>query len=354
MLVVVVVAACAHPRPAPVTCGIGWSPLSARHAPGELRIDITDRDAVIRSVQVAGIDPAVAVTLRSVVETRAGQRMGDAPLSADLRRLWRLGVISDARIEVQDDQVSFVVSPRPRVGRVIVARADPSAVRRFRLLAGAPFEPARITRIAAATELGYVRDGHLDAEVNVSYAPRAGGVDVCVDYAPGPRVTIEAVRFPGRSRVPEAALLGALHGAKAGVNTIGGIFDADALAADQIFLTAEYYERGMVNVAVGDPTIVRHGSKLIVEIPISEGPVFHIGSVSIPGAPSFRHDLARGDVFVRSRISEVTNRLQQLVGSDLVLPVTSVDLASRTINLTFTIEWRWPWDALRSWSWPSH
>jgi len=316
-------------------------------------IGVADRDVVIGSVEIAGIDPALAVTLRSVVETAPGQRVGEAPLAADLRRLWKLGVVADAHVEVAGEHVAFVVSPRPRVGTVVVAHADPAASRRFRLLEGAPFEPARITRIAAATELGYIRDGHLDAEVRVASAPRAGAVDVCVVAVPGPRLTIEAVRFPGRSRVSEATLLGALHGAKGGVNTVGGVYDADALATDEPFLISEYFERGMINADIGDPRLVRHGAKLILEIPVTEGPVFSIGTVSIPAAPGFEHGLVRGELFARSRLADLRDRLQQLAGDAFVTPQTFIDLEQRRVDITYQIEWRWPWDALRSWSWPS-
>jgi outer membrane protein assembly factor BamA len=356
-VVVVVASACAHRPPAPVTCGPGWSPLSGRHAPDGGAISLADPAAVIAAVRIAGpesgIDATLATTMRSVVETRPGQRVAEAPLAADLRRLWGLGVISDARVEVDGGEVAFIVTPRPTVGRVLViARADPAAVRRFRLLAGAPFEPARITRIAAATELGYVRDGHLDAKVTVAHAPRGRAIDVCVAAAPGPRVTIDAVRFPGRTRIAEATLLAAIHGETAGVNHAGGIYDADALAADEPFLMAEYYERGMIHAKIGDPRAVRQGTRLTVELPIDEGEVFHLGSVAIPGVPAFRHDLAPGEVFARSRIIAVRDRLALLAGTD-VLVVTTV-IAPRRIGITYEIEWRWPWDALRSWSWPSH
>ena len=115
---------------------------------------------------------------------------------------------------------------------------------------------------------------------------------------------------------------------------------------------AEYFERGMVNARIGDPRSVRHGTKLTVELPIDEGEVFQVGAITIPGAPAFRPDLQRGEVFARSRIIAVRDRLALLAGTD-VLVVTTV-LAPRRIGVTYEIEWRWPWDALRSWSWPSH
>jgi outer membrane protein assembly factor BamA len=345
--------ACAHRPPPRVTCGAGWSPLSPTSPVGyEHDVAIsTVPDRVISAVVIAGVAPELVATLERVLETRAGQRIQEAPFRADLRRLWALGVVSDAHLELDGGVVTFSVTPRPAVGRVVGADGD--ALRRFRLLAGAPFEPVRFARIAAGAELALVQAGHLDAKVAVERAPGAhgDGIDVCVAQRPGPRVTIARVRFPGRSAVPEATLLAAIHGEKGGVNHVGGTYDADALAVDQVFLSAAYWDRGFALIKVGEPRLIRHGPKLDVEIPVVEGPVFRYGTIAgnVVNAPL---GIRRGDVFSRSKVAAARDKLADLTGASVV-PVTNVDVEHRRIDLTFELQWRWPWDVLRLWSSPS-
>lgn len=363
VLLLVAFAGCVGGKPpvTPVTCGAGWASLGAFALPEIDREPVVDRTAMasrtISDVRVTGVDRSLARTLEALLQTRRGQTFADAPIADDLRRLWALGVIDDARLELEGDRVAFVVIPRPRVGRVVVPRRDPEALRRFDLLAGAVYEPQRIARIAAAVKLNYVREGHLDARVDVSRRPQGKGdiVDVCVASAPGPKITIRSVTFPGRKRISEATLLAQLHGEKANINRVGGLFDADALEYDEVFLLNEYYEAGMVNAHVGDARMRRHGDQLDIEIPIDEGPEFTVGTATIRvgqsgmfGAPRIAIPLSYGELFKRSRVQAARDAIMQATGAE-VLPLTHVDLAHERIDITFELTWRYPWDALRLW-----
>ena len=304
------------------------------------------RNGLISSVELAGVAPELAATLERVLETRAGQRIREAPLRDDLRRLWALGVLSDAQLELADGVVTFALTPRPLVARVIGAEGQP--MRRFRLLAGAPFEPVRLARIAAGIELAQVRAGHLDAKVVVEHAVDRAGIAVCIAHRPGPRFTISRVRFPGRHTVPEATLLAAIHGAKSGVNHVGGTYDADALAFDDPFLFSVYVDRGRAMVKIGAPRVTRHGPKLEIEIPIIEGPMFRFGSIT-GNLVHASLGIRRGEVFSRAKVEAARTQLIHLTGTRTTY-ATSVDVDHGRIDLSFEIQWRWPWDVLRLWS----
>ena len=309
----------------------------------------------IAEVRITGVDAALARTLAATLATRAGQVLADAPIADDLRRLWALGVIDDARIELAGGRVDFVLAPRPRISRVVVPQRDPVALRRFDLLAGATYEPQRIARIADAVKLNYIREGHLDAQVNVSRSQRGNLVDVCVAAAPGPKITIRSITFPGSKRISAATLLGQLHGSDAGLNRVGGLYDAEALAFDKAFLLNEYYEAGMVSASVGDVHIHRRGDQLDIEVPIEEGPEFvlgtttlRIGESNVVPPPRVPIPLVYGEVFKRSRIQAARDAIAEATGAD-VLPLTHVDEAHGRIDITFELTGRYPWDALRLW-----
>ncbi len=361
LLALAVVAACAHAPVRPAARGptcpdsrqlfsdqLAYEPLGSRV------------DLKIVSVDVTGVsDPKLAATLRGVIQTKPSDLLESAPIGDDLRRLWALGVVSDARVEVTPAKrglaVAFVVAPQPLIDHVTVIGADPSALelRRLRWLAGTPYEPVRIQRIAAAIQEAYVHDGHLDAKVEARRTALPG-VALCVAVDPGPRVTFGVIRFPGRHAVPESKLLSLVHGADTGRNHAGGFYDEDSLVADGIWMTDAYFERGYANVRIGAPRTHRRGNRIDVELPIDEGPVFHLGAIRT-GQIAGRHvdsKLHRGDLFVRSKIITERERLEKLLGPDASVSLdTHNDLAAGRIDLMFRIDWRWPWLVLRSLSW---
>ena len=357
--VIAAVAACARARaPAcsgtlPLGDGVA-APLTERsHEP-----------AIIDSIAIAGA-PAVAALARRVVASRPGQAIGDAPIADDVRRLWSLGLFADIRVEARETgavsylaheryprvAVVFAVTPRPLVDRVRIEGAgarDPE-LRRMRWLAGTPFEPPRVARMAANLELAFVRDGHVDATVAVRRA-RALGVALCVIAEPGPRVTVGRITFPGRHVVTRAALLAALDGQH--VNHPGEPYDADALALDEPLMIAPYYERGRIDATIGSPRVSRHGRHLDVAIPIAEGPEYRLGRVRVDGGRRPPPELVPGAVFARSRLLAAIATLEAELGPGAaVTPVTANDRAARRIDIRLEIEWRPPWRALHWLPW---
>lgn len=357
------IAGCAQtPRATtPAACGAGWASVAAPAAPDVDTERISDRLAAraafleqrIADVHVTGVAAPLARTLEATLATRAGNTFATAPIADDLRRLWALGVVDDASVEITGDRVAFVVTPRSRVGRVVVApETERALLQRFQLLEGALYEPLRIERITAAVTQAYVRSGHTDARVDVSRMRRGGRFDVCVAAVPGPRVTIRSVTFPGRRRMPEATLLARLHGADANINRVGGTFDAGALDNDQAYLLDAYYERGMISASIGAVRTRRVGAQLELAIPIDEGPEYTVGTLALRagpfGAPRVAIPLHDGELFQRSRVQAAIAALSSALGAD-VEPVTHIDQAHQRVDITFEISERVPWDALRLW-----
>lgn len=299
----------------------------------------------IERVRITGVGDRLAATLRAELATKPGTPLADAPLGDDLRRLWKLGVIEDASILVGDGEVTFALTPRPTIAHVVRKGGDRLAQQRFRQLAATPFEPARIRRMTEALQESYVREGRLDAQVEARHRVHDGGVDVCVAANPGPRITIAKLEFPGAKIVSKQTLLAALHGKAANVNRIGGAFDEDAFAYDQTYLALEYYERGHLEVEIGKPRMVRKGKRLHVAIPIVEGPQYRIRSIDAPIAVPLRI----GAVFRRSQVVAAAQAIEKQLAPSSVTPSMHVDRDTRTVDITYELEWRYPWDALRFW-----
>ncbi len=299
----------------------------------------------IDHVDIAGVDARLAETLRTELQTRAGMVLEHAPLREDLRRLWKLGVIEDASITADEGVVTFVLTARRTITNVVRKGGDKLAQSRFHRLEAAPFEPSRIRRIAEALQQSYVREGHLDAQVEARQRTHATGIEVCVATNPGPRVTIAKLEFPGAKAVPAKTLLAALHGKEAKVNRPGGSLDEAALAFDEVYLQVEYWERGHLDVRIGKPEVSRRGTRVHVAIPIDEGPSYRLGRITAPIPVPLRS----GDRFRRSQVVKAIEHLQTKLPVSNVYPQTTIDKDARTVDITFSFEWRHAWDALRFW-----
>ena len=298
-------------------------------------------------MRVSGVQPALARTLEHQLATEVGMMVSDAPLRDDLRRLFESGVVADAQVElVGDDQIEFVVEPRAKIGRVIVRGGDPQMARRFRLLEGAPYEPARLRRMAEQAQVAYVRAGRLEATVEARRETTGAGVSVCVAATPGPKLTISEIAFPGRAAIPATTLTAAMRSTS---NRVGSVFDPGDFAIDKLRLEAVYWDRGHANVRVGDPRPIKKGHKLVVEIPIDEGPMFRFGTVSARARLDTPIALTRGDVFGRDKVDKAIAELRARPGIEDALPSIKLDTEHRTVDVTFEIRWRWPWFALSHW-----
>jgi outer membrane protein insertion porin family len=313
------------------------------------------RDVEITSVDVRGIaDPALAETLRGVIQTKPAGRLISAPIAEDLRRLWGLGTISDARVDIEGTAggvaVTFVLAPQPLIDRVTIVgtRDDALELRRLRWLAGTPYEPERIARVAAAIQDAYIHDGHLDARVEARRITQPG-VAVCVAVEPGPRVTIGAVRFIGRAALPERKLVGLIGSDESAVNRVGGLYDPRALDGDLEKIAAAYYETGHIQVHLDPPRTTRRGDKLEITIAIDEGPAFHVGRVALAiyGGDKLPLGLRTGALFVRSNVSAEVSRLEDVLGPGAsVYPILTLDASTSRVDVTFHVDWRWPWHVL--------
>ncbi len=334
------VSGCRATARAPATCGPSWTALRSVPAGpvAGVGIESADRGRVVGAVVVDG--PVSAEQL----STRPGMMIDQAPIADDVRALWALGVSDDVRVELEDGRLTFVMAPRPKVVDVSVV-GDRVRLARFALLRDTPFDPARVSRMAVANRIANERAGYRDAVLTVEQQPRAGGVALCVVEHRGPKIRIRSVRFPGSHRIDEATLLATLQGSKTLVNRPGGVYDPEAFEVDHMMLSSLYWDRGMTSVTVGPPRVRRDGDKLDLEIPIVEGKVFRQGRVQISNHADLDLGLVPGAVFSRAKVLAAEQRLAAHTGSEVEFEAA---WDGDRLDLTFTVKWRWPWDAWRS------
>jgi outer membrane protein insertion porin family len=153
------------------------------------------------------------------------------------------------------------------------------------------------------------------------------------------------VQFTGNATVSSERLRAAI--AEYPLFDDAGAIVPEVLERDLLLISAFYWDRGHAQVKVGEPVI--SPSKDAVTIPIEEGPVFTMGPVAVTGEliGSAKANLAMvrvrsGATFSRTRIAndrEALSNFHQDQGYAYanVIPITKIDLARKTIGLTFEI-----------------
>jgi outer membrane protein assembly factor BamA len=291
----------------------------------------------IATVAIAGLaDPGVTERLHGSLRTEPGQLLEEAPLADDLRTLWRSGLIADARVEVVDHVVTFVVTPHPLIASVSIVGAprDARELRRLVWLAGTPFDPARVQRTLEVARDTYRADGHIDASIELVRS----GDGVCFEVSPGPRFIVDAIYIPG---LPE----GLDHAVGRALSTKPGApLNQEVFERDLLVISSELWDRGYMNVKVATPKITRVKSLLEIEIRVEPGPVFHIGDAQLGGVMQGPvAGLVRGQLATRSRIVEIREQLEKRFGDGAqVVPLTKVDVEHGVIDVTFEVTWKKP------------
>ncbi len=321
-----------------------WSDLPAAEIPSGTKVT----RVVIRNAR-----PVPPRLVRGVVQMKAGKPLDSRVVAADLQRIWRLEAFSGVRAVVEPDAggvvLAYVLRERRLVGSIFT---DGDHDARLGVHPGDLYDPARLQRRAAAFVSAARDDGHLAARAEVrGRAVDAHTVDLCILAERGPRFVVDRVVFDGNQRVDDATLVGALHTGGGKVNAPGKPYRADLLEQDKVWLSAVYYDRGMLAAQIGEPRVTLHDNhKLTVHLRVDEGPVFQLGQLRFHGrlvasSATYRKLLGmkRGEVFNRSRFLAGLERIRDYHlwrghASLDVDPDPHLDAKHHTVDLVVKVE----------------
>lgn len=312
----------------------------------------------IVAVELRGA-PAIADQLAPDIALRAGDTLDRGAIDDQLRQLWRLGLLDDARAEVEPTgadgvRVALVVHPRAIVAGLdldIHGDLAPSKLRRLRALAGVLDDPGRARRTAQRLEDELRGDGHWHARVvAVDRRTADGAIRLCIGVDAGRRYRIATIRFPGARAIDPKQLAALINQRDGRINAVGGAYRADLLDADLLRIQSAYFEIGRVMVHVGAPvtTVDEVHGAIELTIPVEEGKKFAIGTIAFTGvAPalvaSYRTLLGvrEGTVFARMAFAAGLERIREAErkagrGGN-VEPMTSIDIDAARIDLTLEV-----------------
>jgi outer membrane protein insertion porin family len=279
-------------------------------------------------------DDAIRVQLLS----KAGTLYDASKMREDIRAMWKLGFFADVNVEAEIGAsgglvLTFAVKEKPAIRKVLVSGNHELGL----------------------DKLNEVIDLELDATVDYELKPvNEAEVDVWFNVDEKAKVKIRDVQFIGNKAIDDDELRLAIQTRRADALSFindSGVYSQETFERDLLLVSAHYWDRGFANVKVGTPQLrlSRDKEYMYLSIPIDEGPVFTIGTVTFKGdlIGSSAENLAKikmrpGTTFSRTQIAEDREKLSAYY-QDLgyayanILPLTKVDLPTRKISLTYEV-----------------
>lgn len=312
----------------------------------------------IARVEVRGNARIPMAKVCSVLRTVAGLGLDDELVQHDIRALWESGLFDDVTVSSEPSPegaaVVFSVHERPIVARWNVRGVSPSDPAGVRVLFRGEdqlFYPATVRAWVGLVRQEYVNQGFRSVAIETKAASRPGNqVDVDVDVTEGPRAAIATIRIEGVSKQRQKELLALIDTGGGRWNRIGASYRADWFERDRLVMSANYYDRGMLQIEIAPEQLVLSPdhTALDVSVAITEGPVYKLAELRCEGdlADTEKKCLEllgvkSGDVFSRAKLLEGITRIRALQvqkgRSDQVDPMTELDPTKHTVKLTIHI-----------------
>ncbi|HWI40214.1 MAG TPA: outer membrane protein assembly factor BamA, partial [Verrucomicrobiae bacterium] len=322
------------------------------------------QEETIVDVKVEGNRKIEKGVILNALRSRAGDPLSPEKVDADIRAVHRLGYFRD--VWVSSDKVAggvnlvVHVSEMPVVREIKIEGNKEISADKIRekvdVKANTLLNPKDLTQSARKIRKMYTDEGYYLAEVK-------GDVEKISDtevkgvftITEGKKILISRIRFEGNQAYTERKLKKTMETSEEWFLswiTGAGTYKEDVLKNDVALLADLYLNNGYINIKVGEPRVelLSDKSGLEVTIPISEGEQFRVGTIGFKGELLDTPDELRakmkvkpGELFNRGTIRNDIIALTDLYADRgyafaNVAPLTKVDAAARTVDLTFDVE----------------
>jgi outer membrane protein assembly factor BamA len=203
---------------------------------------------------------------------------------------------------------------------------------------GALFEEEAIDRANVRLLSIARRRGHPRARVETRFEDEDETRRLVFVFAPGPRLDISDVRFPGAYVLSRRSLLKACGGAAELL-----VAPDDARAA----MLGAYRQIFYLRARVGEPVVHESAGRVTIEVPIEEGAAARVASVAFDGATLPYEDLASaaslavGERFIPEAVERAVRTLTEhyagLGHTDARVSATPVPTSDGDLDVLFTI-----------------
>ncbi len=266
----------------------------ARQQAQEASLKILGKERLAR-IDIKGNRRIDADAILSAMQTREGEIVSPTRLREDLKGIYKMGYFTDVKFDLSDTPqgrvLTVLVTEKPAI-REIVIRGN-RKIKRDKIIETIDIKPFSVVSEAAIRSninkilKLYGEKGYYEAQVNYSLQPiTPTEVDLVFEVNEGVKLFVKEIRFEGNRAFKDKALRGVMETKKRGLLTWftgSGKLDRDVLERDVEKIAAFYYNHGYIKAKVGEPRVDIRQQRIIITIPIEEGPQYRVGHVDLQG-----------------------------------------------------------------------
>jgi outer membrane protein insertion porin family len=309
----------------------------------------------VERVEIAGNRYVASETFLHYVSTKAGDRFDPVRLRGDFQRLWATGFLDDLVLHAEDTpsggkRVRFVVDERPRV-QIVDFRGskalttttiqDELKKQEAEVKIDAFHDVGRARRVERVIRQMLTDKGRPFATVRHETKVIGGGAGVQLSFVidDGPRARVAGIVFTGNEVFSDRRLRRAMKVKTRGFWNLTWLLGkttwteekwSDPVEGDRKRLSDFFLTQGHVNAVIGEPKLryvdVKAGKKpvkgVLVEIPVTEGEPFRVGTLGFSAMTVLKEDAVRplfklkaGDMYDETRIRKGLDKLREVYGS---------------------------------------
>lgn len=265
---------------------------------GELALDGLG-DAVPRQEAIAALRAQPGEPLRSASVRDDPERLQRLLI----RRGYRLARVEAATEQRHPESRTADLAYRVTLGPVVeleLVGADRKQLERRDLLpfmGAAGYDEALLLQAVAQIRSDFQKRGHYRVQVDSEERREGDRLVVRLEVIPGPRFSLEELRFAGNETVPADQLGRRMATAPRRLLTPGsGRLVDEVLAADLSNLRSFYALEGYGEARVGPARVEEQGDRLSLTVEISEGPRRRVGELRLEGVERLDAEALRRDL----------------------------------------------------------
>jgi len=248
-------------------------------------------------IELGGVERVDAAAIRALLRTKTGQTLKPALVTADVHRIFEMGLFDDVRVgyKRKGDGVvlRFQVLERASIAAVRLqghdALSTEAVMKVVSLKTNSLYKPAEAQDNANKIRELYVEEGYFLATVTPE-VQRLKGNQVLVRFVIRERaeIKVRAIEILGNQGIADGdikAVLRTREGSFMSLFGKDGTFKRETLETDLQVIQYLYLTKGYIQAKVEEPVVSLSPDMRYVRISIrvNEGPRFRVGKVSVKG-----------------------------------------------------------------------
>ncbi len=320
-------------------------------------------DETVSKITILGNVKVEEAAIKAAIKSREERPFSMDQVREDLRSIFALGFFTDVQVDIKPSpkgyEVIFIVVEKPSIKDIVIKGnqkiKSEDIKEKMSLVTRSILNPEKVKQNADLIRKLYFSKGYYGVKVEDKVTPlETNEVTVTFDITEGPKGHIKKITFKGNTHLKSGDLKGVIQTKEWTILsylTKTGILDEDILKNDVQLVNAFYVDHGYLESKVSEPKIdLRDPKRIRIEIEITEGPLFRIGTIDFKGdvlttkADLFRTlTIKRGNPYRNSEVRKDVNALTEKFANQGyayvdVNPEPSTDPKGRIVNLTFEIE----------------